>query len=1078
MPQNTSNDVIEAQNDVIEQTAPEAQNTPASVPSVNNAPSNAPIAPSNNGNNNAPQPVLPWVGNSDRVSKFASNSEANNFAYMQNPVSQANLQADIEAGYYDKGRNATNKVDVYHNADVDAASADWRTNRAQELEARIANGDLTDTGAYRATMDLAEEAENNGDHDRQRYLATRLAGVATDAGRILYQLSRESLFGKNRTGTTALAKLNQLVGAGIDRYFDKGRHAKQLANCNALAQQIYALRKGDPNALNQSIRSAIDGIGESKLSKMDDTDVEYLARMVKNGMKATDIQYRLEQKLVTGKIDISDADLDAVNKLLAEANNYDFNSKKAAELDAKACKILAEYLPEKTFAEKARAWRYLAMLGNPRTHIRNFVGNFLYGQVLETVSDKIAATMEMIAEPIAKAAGKDFERTKTLLPSSPAWIKAAGQYLNDHAYGILTDEAHKYSDMKRGIESAQKTFTGNNIISKGAQKALEINSAALGWGDTIYLEGKYKQAMAGYLRSHNADIDIFNSTDAKDIALLERASEYAIRKAKEATFHEDNLFANWWNQSMNSARKGGIANQAVAMMGDATLPFAKTPSNITKDSILYSPVGIFDVANQIVRAKDPVKAIEAISKTITGSSLMLLGAFLGYRGYLRTKGNKEEKQLDKLTGEQDYSAKIGNKSVTLDWAAPAMIPVFLGAEAYKQFVEEGDKDFGLVATAMLDPLTEMSMLQGINNSIESISTYNNSDYSTMGQLVMDIFANLGMQAVPTLAGQVARSVDENRRNTYYTGEKGTKDTVMRHAKKLANKIPGLSDMNEAQISAWGEEQKNTGDNFASRFFYNAILPAYVTDVSKDATEQELYRLNEGGAAKSILPSLAKSTPVNGKGKLTPQDYTVYAQIEGQNKKNLYDETINTSYYNSLDDEGKADLLNEVRLFSDALSMNEFTKVAQNYDYDYNIEENQKYKKSYQAYQYGGTQSLVDYMEASKMASELAKENGSSDARKIDKFTAVESLENASQEDKIAYIKIMGKYTIKGNYVEKFLGDKYAYDWFGIEAKAGDNKNDQIYAIYTSDLPSYEKQLLTEVAGMKDDEAKYQMRTNQ
>ena len=50
---------------------------------------------------------------------------------------------------------------------------------------------------------------------------------------------------------------------------------------------------------------------------------------------------------------------------------------------------VAEQLP-KSFADRLNAWRYFAMLGNPRTHIRNVVGNILV-QVPLQVSNKASA---------------------------------------------------------------------------------------------------------------------------------------------------------------------------------------------------------------------------------------------------------------------------------------------------------------------------------------------------------------------------------------------------------------------------------------------------------------------------------------------------------------------------------------------------------------------------------------------------------------------------------------------------------------------------------------------------------------
>ena len=56
------------------------------------------------------------------------------------------------------------------------------------------------------------------------------------------------------------------------------------------------------------------------------------------------------------------------------------NSKTQAETDVAVEKIqqnIADQMPA-NWADKWNAWRYLAMLGNPRTHIRNIVGNAIF----------------------------------------------------------------------------------------------------------------------------------------------------------------------------------------------------------------------------------------------------------------------------------------------------------------------------------------------------------------------------------------------------------------------------------------------------------------------------------------------------------------------------------------------------------------------------------------------------------------------------------------------------------------------------------------------------------------------------
>src|SRR5699024_223261 len=73
-----------------------------------------------------------------------------------------------------------------------------------------------------------------------------------------------------------------------------------------------------------------------------------------------------------------------------------------------------------TWKDKCNAWRYLAMLGNPRTQIRNIAGNVFF-QPLRIVKDRTAAAIEA---GVSLASGGRLQRTKSCA-ANPALYKAA-----------------------------------------------------------------------------------------------------------------------------------------------------------------------------------------------------------------------------------------------------------------------------------------------------------------------------------------------------------------------------------------------------------------------------------------------------------------------------------------------------------------------------------------------------------------------------------------------------------------------------------------------------------------------------
>jgi hypothetical protein len=71
-----------------------------------------------------------------------------------------------------------------------------------------------------------------------------------------------------------------------------------------------------------------------------------------------------------------------------------------------ASQELAEQIPA-NWKDKLRGWRMLSMLGNPRTHIRNIVGNALFVPAV-SMKNKLGAVMELSQDKGS--------RTKTLAP--------------------------------------------------------------------------------------------------------------------------------------------------------------------------------------------------------------------------------------------------------------------------------------------------------------------------------------------------------------------------------------------------------------------------------------------------------------------------------------------------------------------------------------------------------------------------------------------------------------------------------------------------------------------------------------
>jgi hypothetical protein len=165
------------------------------------------------------------------------------------------------------------------------------------------------------------------------------------------------------------------------------------------------------------------------------------------------------------------------------------------------------------------------------------------------------------------------QRTKTL---SPILSRDAREFARRDALAmndILTGEA-KYNE-DNAVKREQKPFKG--VL----QMLMDFNSNALEGEDWFFLKGHYRRALGGWMMANG-----YNSAQLEaNPQLLEAGRAYAIEEAQKATYRDFSQIASTLNQV---SRKGGVAGFVV----DAALPFKKTPANILKRGLEYSPFGI------------------------------------------------------------------------------------------------------------------------------------------------------------------------------------------------------------------------------------------------------------------------------------------------------------------------------------------------------------------------------------------------------------------------------------------------------------------------------------------------------
>ena len=604
---------------------------------------------------------------------------------------------------------------------------------------------------------------------------------------------------------------------------------------------------------------------------------------------------------------------------LDETDVKDFLDAETPEERQKATEKIVEKAAQSvpgTFRAKYDTLRYLAMLGNPRTHIRNILGNTLF-QIPVTVKNRVGALVEGVA---SAATGGKTERSKSLLGANPFGKLAAECRADFSNAKDFLEQSSKYNEGQTSlseIEKKAKAFSDDNLIGKAVNKASDFNSRALEAEDTAAKKWIYTQSMAGYLKANG-----YKSMSDAPQSVLNRARDYAAQEALRNTFNDKNVVSDAVSDLGKLSKSDNPAKKFAGYIAEGMVPFKRTPANIAVRAAEYSPVGAVLGAVDTVRgakAKDVVqvsKGLDRVATGLSGTALMLAGFLAAGAGYVTGSDDDDDRQqaFNDLTGHQNYALELKNgTSITLDWLAPEAIPFFVGAELYNQGLDQG-LQFKDVLSAVKNasaPMLEMSMLQGLNDTFDSAAYAKNRGDSVLGNVVMSALTNYVTQAFPTLGGQIERTGENLRMTTYVDKNKKLPTDLQYTIGKISQKIPGLDYQQIPYIDAWGRTEA-TGDAL-TRTFNNLINPAYVSQVEVDKVEAELQRVKDATGDSTVFPSRAEKSIEfdNETHNLTAEQYQKYAKAKGQNSYKLVQQAMQLSAYKKMGNGGKAELLNKM-----------------------------------------------------------------------------------------------------------------------------------------------------------------------
>ena len=771
--------------------------------------------------------------------------------------------------------------------------------------------------------------------------------ISTDGQDRVSQFARNAMEAGNTTDTTVERLQQMIVDKGFSYRPRKDRDALQNAvktieakGFDGAYQQWNDVVEGrrtagkDDMVLAQTLYIEAEQAGDSQTSARLAAEIAAEATRMGQGLQALRL---LKKTTKEGKAYYIRKTVENIRKEAANRTKKDVSGitvdeglmQKFMEADTKEAEdaaLDAVYLDvarkvPANWTDRANAWRYFAMLSNPRTHFRNVLGNVIWGGLLKG-TNTVSTGLQALMLPAEK-------RTRA--------IKA-------------TPAAKEFA--KQDYEAMKDVLSGGKYESSGSALERQIQRNALGplskitnkVSDALEKEDMWAKKPA-YIRSLARFITVRGWNPATMTAdQLELARNQAIKDAREATFTDASALASALSDFERT-------NTATRLLVGGVMPFKGVPINITKQAFNLSPFGLMtstvDMLRKVRRGDEgAAEAIDKFSKGLSGTSIAAIGAFLAAQGILNAGSSDDEKEraLDEANGSQAYSLDlsaipfdkieevtgipVGDFSIpytyTIDWAAPSIIPLVIGAELYNVWTAKDEAENGedadesnrlrLVLEALsrsFDLLVEMTTFSGLGSTLRSASY---SENGFLPAVVGNVLGNYAGQFIPTPVSALARTIDDTRRSTYTDKDSPIPVGLQKFVQQQANKIPGLSQKSVPYMDVWGRE--DSGGNMLLRALENFVSPGYGAKVEDAEATQEVERLGDLGYRNALLGVLSKGQKVDldGDGKeerLTREQWETWNRTRGEAALDLIGEIIGSDNYKALSDEDKAKTIERV-----------------------------------------------------------------------------------------------------------------------------------------------------------------------
>jgi hypothetical protein len=553
--------------------------------------------------------------------------------------------------------------------------------------------------------------------------------------------------------------------------------------------------------------------------------------------------------------------------------------------------VYRDFMPP-GFLDKVDAIQTIAMLLNPKTVIRNVVGNTLMAGA-DLAADTVSVPMDAL---LSLGTG---ERTRTGL-SLGERIMGLGAGVGDIKAGYDFARSEGRGRMGSIAEGVDTLVRLGRLQSSGKYNASDISAlsgptftapvlrqleSTLGLALSITDRGFYESAFRASLDTRmKAAAASGNPMLAPDTDMVTAARMDAGR----AIYQDDNAAS----RTLGGLRRVLNFNQRWGI-GSLLMKFTQVPGSILTRAVEFSPLGFINTAYQSLapmlsssREFDQKAFTDSFSRALVGTTgLVATGYWLAHLGIISAGGDskdEDKRNLNRAMGWGTYKLNTsalkralmtGNfwtpqkqqrddMVIGYDWAQPLSIGVAMGAysrenqEAIKQDILAGKKQSlaatglnwlayaGGAATGAMNSLVEQPLLTGLNQFARDVG------YDNIPGALLKTAADAPGTFIPTAARQWMQLTDNAARETRDSSP------ARQFINELKAQLPGQSqnlppkyDITGQPIERWAKD---------SNTLFNVLFnPSMVSYIKGSPALTEMSQVYKYTAEAGAIPNQVK-----------------------------------------------------------------------------------------------------------------------------------------------------------------------------------------------------------------------------